>query len=277
MRLPFTKMHGLGNDFVVLDQVTRPTFLSGKQIRALADRHRGIGFDQLIYVEAPKRPDADFHYRVFNADGREIEHCGNGARCFYRFVRDKQLTWKRRLVVTTESGQLLQMFHVGPGLVGVEMEEPAFATSLIPRTLERTQPLYPLPVLDDVLEVGLVSVGNPHCVVMVPDAGNAPVADLGPVICSHSWFPKQANVSFMEIQSSNRIRLRVFERGVGETEACGTAACAAMAVGRSLGWLDEKVRVWQPGGFLQLSWSGPGQRMTMIGPAVSVFDGEIEL
>ncbi len=278
MRLSFTKMHGLGNDFVVLDQVTQPVYLSQKQIRGLADRHRGIGFDQLIYVEAPIRPDADFHYRVFNADGKEAGHCGNGARCFYRFVRDKQLTWKRRIKVTTEDGSLLDIFHAGPGLVGVEMEGPVFQTPQIPVTMRHHgQHLYQLPVMDDIIEVGLVSVGNPHCIVWVPDIHTAPVRELGPMLCQHAWFPEQVNVSFVELKSRNHVALRVFERGVGETQACGTAACATIAIGRALGWLDEKVRVIQPGGMLQLRWRGQGANMVMIGPAQKVFEGVVEL
>ncbi len=277
LKIPFSKMHGLGNDFVVLDHVTNPLFLNAKQIRLLSDRHRGIGCDQLIYVEAPVRPDADFHYRVFNADGTEIEHCGNGARCFYRFVRDKNLTWKGKLRVSTETGAILELSQSSHGMVSVEMEEPLFQTPQIPCTVEKKQTMYSLFVAQENFEVGLVSMGNPHCVILVPDVDSAPVNELGPMICQHPWFPEGVNVGFMEVLNPVKIKLRVFERGVGETQACGTGACAALAVGRQQGWLDERVRVELPGGTLQLAWKGAGHKLRMTGSAVTVFEGEIEL
>jgi len=277
LRIPFSKMQGLGNDFVVIDQVTNPQYLNTKQIQKLADRHYGIGCDQLIYVEAPMRPDVDFHYRVFNADGHEVEHCGNGARCFYRFVREHQLSWKGRLRVSTETGSVLEMTQGPNGMVCVEMDEPQFNTKQIPVTQQKQQLNYKLKVADEIISVGLVSMGNPHCVILVNDIEKAPVSELGPVIGQHPWFPEGVNVGFMEVLNPVRIKLRVFERGSGETQACGTGACAALAIGRQHGWLDERVRIEQPGGNLQLNWKGAGHRLKMTGSAVTVFEGIIEL
>ncbi len=277
MQLSFTKMHGLGNDFMVIEQVTNPIYLSAKQIRKLSDRNLGVGFDQLIYVEAPLRPDVDFHYRVFNGDGTEIEHCGNGARCFYRFIRNKRLTWKKTIKVSTETDTILEMTQSGQGLVSVTMQEPEFTTKQIPKTMNSPNQLHPLEINGKTLDVGLVSVGNPHCVLLVEDISRAPVSELGILIREHKWFPEQVNVGFMEVITPTKIKLRVFERGVGETLACGTGACAAIAVGRQQGWLDERVRVELNGGDLQLLWKGSDNQMVMTGPAETVFEGEIEI
>ncbi len=278
MRLHFTKMHGLGNDFVVLDQVTHPTFISQKQIKEMSNRQLGIGFDQLIFIEAPLRPDADFHYRVFNADGREIEHCGNGARCFYRYVRDKHLTWKKTIKVSTENGALIELTQAGQNLVSVTMEAPQFSSAQIPVTQDQPAcTLYPLTVKDETFEVGLVSVGNPHCVLLVSDINAAPVKRVGHLIRHHEYFPQQVNVGFMEVVTPTRAKLRVYERGAGETQACGTGACAAFAIGRTQGWLDERIRVELPGGILHLVWKGQQHQMMMIGPAETVFEGHIDL
>ncbi len=278
MRLHFTKMQGLGNDFVVLDQLIHPAFISQKQIKAMAHRQTGIGFDQLIYIEAPVRPDADFHYRVFNADGTEIEHCGNGARCFYRYVRDKRLTWKKTIKVSTAAGGLIEMTQAGQGMVSVTMAAPQFASSQIPIT-QQGEPtsMYGLTIQEECFNVGLVSVGNPHCVLLVPDVKVAAVKRIGDLIRHHDYFPEQVNVGFLEVVSPSRARLRVYERGVGETLACGTGACAAFAIGRVQGWLDERIHIELPGGSLQLIWKGEQHRMIMTGPAVTVFEGHIHL
>ena len=277
MRLAFTKMHGLGNDFAVIEQVTNPVYLSAKQIQKISDRNTGIGFDQLIYVEAPLRPDVDFHYRVFNADGTEVEHCGNGARCLYRFVRNRRLTWKKTIKVSTETDIVLEMTQAGQGLVSVTMQEPMFSTEQIPRTANIKDQLHPLEIEGKGFDVGLVSVGNPHCVLLVDDIKRAPVVELGIQIRQHHWFPQQVNVGFMEVITPTRIKLRVFERGVGETLACGTGACAAIAIGRQQGWLDERVKVELQGGDLQLLWKGKDNEMIMTGPAETVFEGTINI
>ncbi len=277
MRLPFTKMHGLGNDFVVIEQVTNPVYLSTKQIQKMSDRNTGIGFDQLIYVEAPLRPDVDFHYRVFNADGGEVEHCGNGARCLYRFIRDRRLTWKKTIRVSTETDTILEMTQASQGLVSVTMQEPEFSTNQIPRTENLLNQLHALEIDGSEMDVGLVSVGNPHCVLLVDDIKRAPVVELGIQIRQHHWFPEQVNVGFMEVINPTRIKLRVFERGVGETLACGTGACAAIAIGRQQGWLDERVKVELNGGDLQLLWKGKDNQMIMTGPAETVFEGTINI
>ncbi len=277
LQIPFSKMQGLGNDFVVIDQVTNPQYLNNKQIKLLSDRHYGVGCDQLIYVEAPVRPDADFHYRVFNADGSEIGHCGNGARCFYRFVKERKLTWKGQIRVSTETGGVLEISQSSHGMVSVEMDEPQFKTSSIPITCEQEKLMYRLVIADESLDIGLVSMGNPHCVILVPDVESAPVNELGPMICQHPWFPEGVNVGFMEVINPVRVKLRVFERGLGETQACGTGACAALAVGRQQGWLDERIRVELAGGHLQLAWKGVGNKLKMTGSATTVFEGIIEI
>jgi diaminopimelate epimerase len=270
-------MHGLGNDFAIIEQVTNPVYLSTKQIQKMADRNTGIGFDQLIYIEAPLRPDVDFHYRVFNADGTEVEHCGNGARCLYRFVRNRRLTWKKTIKVSTETDTILEMTQASQGLVSVTMQEPQFSTEQIPRTQGNSNQLHGLEIAGKEFDVGLVSVGNPHCILLVDDIKRAPVVELGNQIRKHHWFPEQVNVGFMEVINPTQIKLRVFERGVGETLACGTGACAAIAVGRQQGWLDERVRVELKGGDLQLLWKGKDNQMIMTGPAETVFEGSINL
>lgn len=278
MRVQFTKMHGLGNDFVVIDQLTQSNFISHKKIKALSDRKRGIGFDQLIFIEAPSVPEADFHFRVFNADGQEIEHCGNGARCFYRYVKDKRLTWKNTIYVSTEMGDLLEMTQAAHGMVTVTMTTPKFRTEQIPVTLEKeNDSLYPVQVKNKTYDLGMVSMGNPHCVLLVPDINVAPVKRLGQQLRVHQHFPEQVNVGFMEVVTPTRIKLRVYERGVGETLACGTGACAAVAVGIQQGWLDERARVELPGGHLHIKWKGDNYPMVMTGPARTVFEGAFEL
>ena len=272
----FVKMHGLGNDFVVIDAIRQHVELPPDAIRHIADRRRGIGCDQVLLVERPQSPDADFRYRIFNADGGEVEQCGNGARCFARFVRDEGLTSKDRIPVETLAG-LIELEVLADGQVRVDMGEPVFEPQRIPFQAEARAPSYALEVNGESLDIGAVSMGNPHAVLRVEDVSEAPVARLGPAIEHHPRFPQRAHVGFMQILDRGRIRLRVFERGVGETEACGTGACAAVVVGRLQGLLDEEVQVSLPGGDLVISWAGEGAPLYMTGPAERVFEGSIEL
>jgi len=276
MRIKFTKMHGLGNDFVVIDAISQALALSGDQVRLLADRRFGIGCDQLLLVERPSRADADFRYRIFNADGGEVEQCGNGARCFARFVRDRGLTDKDAIVVETAAG-IITLYVEPDGEVRVNMGTPRFAPEQIPFVAEAEAEKYSLEVERRPLAVGAVSMGNPHVVLRVEDLDQAEVASLGPKLESHPRFPNRVNVGFMQVLDRGHIRLRVYERGAGETLACGTGACAAVAVGRRWGLLDDEVTVDLPGGRLTIRWQGGDAPVWMIGPATSVFEGEIEL
>ena len=275
-RLSFTKMQGLGNDFIVIDAFSQPVSLTPERVRFLADRHFGIGCDQLLIVEPASDPDIDFRYRIYNADGNEVEQCGNGARCFARFVRDRGLTGKDRIQVSTSSGVIVLTVEAD-GQVTVDMGPPQFEPNRIPLLAEHRAELYPVPVGDRTLRLGAVSMGNPHAVLQVMSVDQAPVAELGPLIENHDLFPARVNVGFMEVMSRDHIRLRVFERGVGETLACGTGACAAVVVGRCQGLLDERVRVDLPGGSLYIRWDGEGSNVLMTGPAVRVFEGAIDL
>ncbi len=279
MRVHFTKMHGLSNDFVVIDAVSQHVSLRSSQIQKLADRNTGIGFDQLLLIEPPSRPDADFDYRIFNSDGSEVEHCGNGARCFAKFVTDRELTTKPVITVNTSRG-LIELTLTETGLVRVNMGQPA----LDPKTLPYQGPPEPDQRHTVVFETsngshsfGLISIGNPHAVTVVDSVDAAAVADIGQAIQDSPQFPDSVNVGFMEIISPKEIRLRVFERGVGETLACGTGACAAMTYGRLLGQLDHDVIVATRGGNLQIEWQGEGYDLMMTGPAESVFEGEFRL
>ena len=279
MRVHFTKMHGLSNDFVVIDAVSQHVSLRSSQIQKLADRNTGIGFDQLLLIEPPSRPDADFDYRIFNSDGGEVEHCGNGARCFAKFVTDRELTTKPVITVNTSSG-LIELELTETGLVRVNMGQPA----LDPKTLPYQGPPEPDQIHTVVLETpggsrsfGLISMGNPHAVTVVDSVDATAVADIGQAIQNLPQFPDSVNVGFMEIISPKEIRLRVLERGVGETLACGTGACAAMTYGRLLGQLDHDVTVATRGGNLQIEWQGEGYDLMMTGPAESVFEGEFRL
>ncbi|RCU45509.1 diaminopimelate epimerase [Corallincola holothuriorum] len=276
MLVNFSKMHGLGNDFVVIDSVTQNVFLSKEQIRKLADRNFGIGFDQLLVVEPPYDPELDFHYRIFNADGSEVEQCGNGARCFARFVRSKGLTNKQRIGVTTKSGKIVLQIEREGG-VTVNMGVPEFEPSKVPLRANKQEKTYLERVGDKTVFFGAVSMGNPHCVLEVDDVTSADVEGLGPLLEQHERFPEGANVGFMQIVSREHIKLRVFERGVGETLACGTGACGAVAVGYLQGKLAERVQVDLPGGSLVIRWQGPGNPLRMTGPAEFVFDGQINL
>ena len=283
MRLRFTKMQGAGNDFVMLDATRTPLTLSTEQFRALADRHFGIGADQILVVEPPRTPGMDFAYRIFNASGDEVEHCGNGARCFVRYVREHGLTDKRHIHVETVNRQLELQMH-DDGRVTVDMGAPEFAHERIPFLPAGLTPrregdfeLWPLELIDASVEVAVLSMGNPHAVQRVDDVATADVASLGPEIEVLDCFPQKVNAGFMQIVSRTQIALRVFERGAGETLACGTGACAAVVAGIRLGWLDRAVEVDTRGGRLSIAWDGPGQPVRMTGPATTVFEGEIEL
>jgi diaminopimelate epimerase len=276
MELYFTKMHGLGNDFVVIDAINQSVDLTSQQIRYLADRRHGIGCDQLLLVEASDQPDTEFRYRIFNANGGEVEQCGNGARCFARFVREKGLTEASRIPVRTRAG-LIELILEDDGQVTVDMGTPQLEPDKIPFEALVRAPRYALSVAGETIEIGAVSMGNPHAVMAVPHIDSAPVSKLGPPIEGHSRFPNHVNVGFMEIVDRSRIRLRVFERGVGETLACGSGACAAVVIGRIQGSLDETVTVELRGGDLVVSWGGENQHVLMTGPATFVFEGKIEL
>jgi len=276
MLLRFTKMHGLGNDFVVLDLITQSVRLDATLIRFLADRHRGIGCDQVLVVEPPTDPDMDFRYRIFNQDGSEAQQCGNGARCVAKFIRDRRLSAKRRLRIETLGGPISMSCGKG-NVVTVSMGVPRLAPQEIPFTAARRATVYTLEACGQPVEISAVSMGNPHAVLVVDDVETAPVATLGPALEQHPDFPERTNVGFMQVLDRGEVRLRVFERGAGETMACGSGACAAVVAGRIRGLLDERVRVHLPGGFLQVEWRGEGDPLMMTGPATTVFEGQIAL
>lgn len=276
MRLRFSKMHGLGNDFMVIDGVGQKVRLSSEKIRQLADRHFGIGFDQLLVVEAPERPDVDFRYRIFNSDGSEVENCGNGARCFAVFVRDRKLTGKNLITVETAGG-IMTLQITSNGEVCVNMGVPRLDPAEIPFLAEAQAATYSLDVDGTTLEISAVSMGNPHAVTLVEDVAKAPVAQLGPLVERHARFPQRVNAGFMQIVSTDEINLRVFERGVGETLACGTGACAAVVAGNLRQQLSNNVKVNLPGGSLRISWAGPGEPVMMTGPATTVFHGQVKI
>jgi len=276
MKLKFSKMHGLGNDFVVIDGVRQAVALTEDQIRFLGHRNFGVGFDQMLLVEKSATPGVDFRYRIFNADGGEVEQCGNGARCFVRFVHDQGLTDKKEIRVETMRGV------IGPrleddGNVTVNMGAPVFEPEKIPFDSTSMDVIQTITVGSDAVAITAVSMGNPHAVQVVGDVDAAPVEVQGPLIERHARFPKRVNAGFMQVVDRHSIRLRVYERGAGETLACGTGACAAVAAGISRGLLDSPVRVATRGGDLSIAWGGPGQPVMMTGPAVTVFTGEIEL
>ncbi|MGD8112935.1 diaminopimelate epimerase [Vibrio sp. NTOU-M3] len=274
MHFHFSKMHGLGNDFMVVDCITQNIFFSPELIRRLADRHTGVGFDQLLVVEAPYDPETDFHYRIFNADGSEVEQCGNGARCFARFVRMKGLTNRFSINVSTKKGKMVLNIEEDDQ-VTVNMGEPEFEPSKIPFKAKQTEKTYILRTEDKTLFCGAVSMGNPHVVTVVDDVDLADVDNLGPLLESHERFPERVNAGFMQVINRNEVKLRVYERGAGETQACGSGACGAVAVGVVQGLLDENVKVQLPGGTLRISWKGPGHPLYMTGPATHVFDGQL--
>ncbi|EPB9465904.1 diaminopimelate epimerase [Vibrio sp. 1727] len=274
MHFHFSKMHGLGNDFMVVDCITQNVFFSQDLIRRLADRHTGVGFDQLLVVEAPYDPETDFHYRIFNADGSEVEQCGNGARCFARFVRLKGLTNKYSISVSTKKGKMILNIE-DDGEVTVNMGVPEFEPNKIPFKAKQKEKTYIMRAGDNTLFCGAVSMGNPHVVTVADDVDTAEVETLGPLLESHERFPERVNAGFMQVVSRDHIRLRVYERGAGETQACGSGACAAVAVGILQGLLDENVKVSLPGGELRIAWQGPGKPLFMTGPTTHVFDGQL--
>lgn len=276
MKLKFTKMHGAGNDFVVIDGVHREIYLTSEQIRLLADRHFGVGCDQVLLVERSQNDEADFRYRIFNADGGEVEQCGNGARCFVRFVHDHKLTSKREIVVETKSGLISPRLE-DDGRVTVNMGAPIFEAARIPFVSDSDAIIQPLDVNGETVQITAVSIGNPHAVQVVDDIQQASVGTLGPLIESHPRFPKRVNAGFMQVVDRGHIKLRVYERGTGETMSCGTGACAAVVSGIRRGLLDNVVQVATHGGMLSISWAGAGAPVMMTGPAITVFDGEINL
>jgi len=276
MLLRFTKMHGCGNDFVVLDLITQRLVLKERHIRKLADRHFGIGCDQVLVVEPPSRPDVDFRYRIFNADGGEVEQCGNGARCFARFVRDKRLTGKDTIRVETAAG-LIELHITRSRQVQVDMGAPVLAPAKIPFDAPEQALTYPIEVAGSNLEIGAVSMGNPHAVVLVEDVDRAPVGTLGPQLELHLRFPQRVNVGFMQVLNRGEINLRVWERGAGETLACGTGACAAVVHGQLRGLLDNLVQVNLRGGAITVEWQGQNHPVMMTGPATTVYEGQIQI
>ena len=280
MQFEFTKMHGLGNDFVVIDAVNQAIALSADQVRFIADRHFGVGCDQLLLVERPQLEGAEFRYRIFNADGGEVQQCGNGARCFARFVHDHGMTNSRNIPVETAAG-MIHLQLEDDGQVTVDMGEPSFAPESLPfepDDLDKDDTEYHrLVVNGEKYAIGAVSIGNPHAVLLVDSVNEAPVSTLGAAIESHERFPERVNVGFMEIMDRSRIRLRVFERGVGETLACGTGACAAVAVGIHNSLLDHTVQVELNGGNLTIRWQGDGKALFMTGPAQTVYKGKMTL
>jgi diaminopimelate epimerase len=263
--MKFTKMHGAGNDFVVLDYTNRPFDLSSEKLKALADRHRGVGADQILVVEKPSKPGVDFRYRIFNADGGEVEQCGNGARCFVKFVRGRGLTDKREIRVETLGGTIVPRLEAD-GEVSVNMGPPRIET-----LSEKVQ------VGKDLVDVAILSMGNPHAVQVVPDVETAPVRAQGPQLEHHPRFPNRVNAGYLQVLDRNRAALRVWERGAGETLSCGTGACAAVVAGISRKLLDSPVRVQTRGGALTISWAGGDNAVWMKGPAETVYDGTIDL
>jgi diaminopimelate epimerase len=276
MLLRFTKMHGAGNDFVVIDMISQHCRLRPADIRLIADRRFGVGCDQVLLVEAPGNPQVDFRYRIFNADGSEVEQCGNGARCFARFVREKQLTSKRVISVETAAG-MIELRVRSHRQVEVCMGRPRLEPAAIPFTAAARAPSYTLQAAGETLEIGALSMGNPHAVLRVEDVERAEVERLGPLLESHPAFPQRVNAGFMQVVSEEEIRLRVFERGAGETLACGTGACAAVVYGITRGWLHDTVTVALPGGKLTVSWAGGEEPVMLTGPTAVVFEGTIRI
>ncbi|HUX90963.1 MAG TPA: diaminopimelate epimerase [Gallionellaceae bacterium] len=276
MKLKFTKMHGAGNDFVVIDGVRQEVYLTPEQLRFLADRHFGIGCDQILLVKRSQNEEADFRYLIFNADGGEVEQCGNGARCFVRFVHDHKLTTKREIVVETQSGLISPRLE-DDGRVTVNMGAPIFEAARIPFDSDSDAVIQALQVNGETVQITAVSMGNPHAVQIVEDVERAAVALMGPLIERHPRFPKRVNAGFMQVVDRSHIKLRVYERGAGETMSCGTGACAAVVSGIQRGLLDSQVQVATHGGVLTIGWAGANSPVMMTGPAITVFEGEINL
>ncbi len=276
MLLRFTKMHGLGNDFMVLDLVSQHAHIQAKHAKQWGDRNTGIGFDQLLIVEAPSNPDVDFRYRIFNSDGSEVEQCGNGARCFARFVLDKRLTAKKLIRVETKGG-VIELDVRNDGQISVDMGAPRLVPADIPFQADARALTYGLDVEGRTEQIFAVSMGNPHAVLRVEDVNSAPVRELGPKIEHHPRFPQRVNVGFIQVIDRHRAQLRVWERGAGETQACGTGACAAAVAAISQGWMDSPVTLDLTGGRLSIEWAGEGQPVIMTGPAVRVYEGQVRL
>ncbi len=276
MLLRFTKMHGLGNDFMVLDLVSQHAHIQSKHARQWGDRHTGVGFDQLLIVEPPSNPEVDFRYRIFNADGSEVEQCGNGARCFARFVVDKRLTSKREIRVETTGG-IIELTLRADGQISVDMGAPRLLPSEIPFLAEAQALSYQVEVDGESIELAALSMGNPHAVLRVDDVQAAPVSTLGPKLEHHPRFPQRVNVGFLQVLDRKLARLRVWERGVGETQACGTGACAAAVAAIQRGWMDSPLQLDLTGGRLAIEWAGPGYPVIMTGPAVRVYEGQVRL
>jgi diaminopimelate epimerase len=276
MRLDFIKMHGLGNDFIVFDAAAAGTLPGRAQLRALADRHTGIGFDQALVLEPPRRSDTAVYYRIFNADGGEVEQCGNGARCVAALVARRLGRGSGELLLDSPAGVVRARVRED-GLVSVAMGVPDFTPAALPFEAPAAAPAYALDVDGETLEIGVVSIGNPHAVLRVASVATAPVDRLGPRVENHPRFPRRTNVEFLEIVDRRHVRLRVHERGVGETRACGTGACGAVAVGRRRGWLDADVAVDVPGGRLGVEWQGDGEAIWLTGPTATVFEGHTDI
>jgi len=276
MRLKFTKMHGLGNDFMVIDGISQSIELNPARVAAWADRHFGIGFDQLLLVEKAESAQALFKYRIFNADGSEVNQCGNGARCFARFVREKGLTEQNLIPVETRSGRL-ELKMINHEKVEVNMGIPDFEPDNIPFKAAQRAKTYLLEINDQSIEFSALAIGNPHAVIQVQDVDSAAVQDIGPMLESHTAFPQRVNVGFMQIIDRAHFKLRVFERGSGETLACGSGACAAMAAGRQLGLLNDQATASLTGGLLELDWQGEGKPVMMTGSTALVYEGEINI
>ncbi|MGB5105038.1 MAG: diaminopimelate epimerase [Steroidobacteraceae bacterium] len=276
MRLSFTKMHGLGNDFIVFDAPSPDLGPSPATLRRLADRRTGIGFDQALVLSPPRQPGTDVYYRIFNADGSEVEQCGNGARCIARLVASRAARRDRALSMDSPGGRVDARLRAD-GLVSVAMGVPDFDPRSLPFEADREAASYRLGLPDGPVEFGAVSIGNPHAVIRVRSVDAAPVDSVGPAMENHPRFPRRVNVGFLEILAPDHVRLRVFERGVGETQACGTGACAAVAVGRRHGPLAEEVRVDVPGGRLVVQWPGPGEQIWLTGPAETAFEGQVDI
>jgi diaminopimelate epimerase len=279
MLLRFTKMHGLGNDFMMVDLISQQVTLNPELVKELSDRRFGIGFDQLLTVRPPVKPDNDFRYTIYNADGSEAEQCGNGARCFLRFVRDEGLTSKSTIRLETNNANISCKLEKN-GNITVDMGEPALQPDKVPFVADSPQTNYDLslgPGYLDSFSISALNVGNPHAVITIPSVDSAPVLQVGPLIERHPRFPDGVNVSFMEVVSRKKIRLRVFERGVGETKACGSGACAAVVAGRLMGVLDDTVDVQLTGGHLSVTWGGNGETIKMTGPASKVYEGQLQI
>ncbi len=276
MLLRFTKMHGLGNDFMVLDLISQHAHIQPKNAKQWGDRHTGVGFDQLLLVEPPSNPDVDFRYRIFNADGSEVEQCGNGARCFARFVLDKRLTTKKHIRVETKSG-IIELDVRSDGQISVNMGAPRLVPADIPFQAEQQALSYRVTVDEEQVELAAVSMGNPHAVLRVDNVDSAPVHSLGATLEHHPRFPQRVNVGFLQVLDRRLAKLRVWERGAGETQACGTGACAAAVAAISQGWMDSPLQIELPGGKLSIEWAGLGQPVMMTGPAVRVYEGHVRL